>query len=138
MWDLEKLPYTWADGNTYDEIHAYHVLEHLSTQGDYRFFFAQFEEFWRLLKPDGYFAAQVPPWNDEWRDGDPGHRRMINHATLTFLSQAEYRKQIDNANKSKRTSMTDYRWCYKADFGLVIDGEMDDGGTYWFVLRAIK
>ena len=139
VWDLEKLPYTWADGNTFDEIHAYHVLEHLGTQGDYRFFFAQFEELWRILKPDGCLAAMVPAWNDGWAWGDPGHRRIISDESLTFLSQAEYCKQLDNPDKTQRTPMTDYRWCYKADFVRIAQGAMDDDDeTYFFVLKAIK
>src|SRR5215831_67169 len=46
--DLENLPLPFADDH-FDEIHAYEVLEHVGKQGDYRFFFRQFEDFWRIL-----------------------------------------------------------------------------------------
>ncbi len=43
----------FPDDNLFDEIHAYEVLEHVGTQGDYKRFFWQFGQFWRILKPDG-------------------------------------------------------------------------------------
>ena len=118
----------------YDEIHAYHVLEHMGgPPGNYRFFFAQFEEFWRILKPEGYFAALVPSWNGAWAWGDPGHCRIINDEMLTFLSQKEYTRQAG------KTPITDYRFCYKADFIRIASGFVsDDDDTFWFVLKAIK
>jgi predicted SAM-dependent methyltransferase len=54
--DLTKLPYPFED-NTFEEIHAYEVLEHLGQQGDYETFFKQLEEFHRILKPGGWLAA---------------------------------------------------------------------------------
>ncbi len=52
VWDLMELPLPFPD-NEFDEIHAYQVLEHLGQQGDYKLFFAQFSEFWRLLCQHG-------------------------------------------------------------------------------------
>jgi len=34
--------------NTFDEIHAYEVMEHYGSQGDYRGFFTGFRELWRI------------------------------------------------------------------------------------------
>ncbi len=48
VWDLRVHPLSFED-NTFDEIHAYEVLEHLAQQGDYKFFFAEFSEYWRIL-----------------------------------------------------------------------------------------
>lgn len=114
----------------YDEIHAYEVLEHIGRQGDYRKFFDQFAEFWRILKPDGFLFATVPSWNSEWAWGDPSHTRVIAPGTLVFLSQRQYREQVG------KTPMSDFRWCYKADFETVFVRE--DNGAILFVLQAVK
>jgi predicted SAM-dependent methyltransferase len=74
--DLNVLPYPFQD-NTFTEIHAYEVLEHTGRQGDWQFFFDQFYQFWRLLKPDGYLIGTVPMWDSPWAWGDPQHTRVI-------------------------------------------------------------
>lgn len=127
--DLNIIPYPFQD-NTFDELHAYEVLEHLGQQGDYRSFFSQFTEFWRILKPGGYLVATVPAWDSMWAWGDPGHRRIINEGTLVFLSQKEYKNQIG------KTAMADYRFCYEADFDILMTAEKGD--IFAFVLRAVK
>ena len=123
--DLNQLPYPFDD-NMFDEIHAYEVLEHCGTQGDYRFFFNQFEEFHRILKPGGWFVATCPMWDSPWAWGDPGHTRIISPNAIAFLSQETY-LQIGE------TAMTDYRFCYEADFEL---HSMKEETHQWgFVLR---
>lgn len=71
--------------NLFDEVHAYEVLEHLGQQGDALSFFQDFDEIWRVLKPDGFLCATVPSRFSTWLWGDPGHRRTIQPATLMFL-----------------------------------------------------
>jgi SAM-dependent methyltransferase len=124
--DLNQLPLPFGDG-AFDEIHAYEVLEHLGQQGDFRSFFALFEEFYRILKPGGLVLATVPAYNSQWAWGDPGHTRIITAGTLVFLSQDEYKKQVGN------TSITDYRVCYKGDF-VPLYAE-SNGDTFAFVLK---
>ena len=126
--DLNMLPYPFDD-DMFDEIHVYEVLEHCGTQGDYRFFFNQFEELHRLLKPGGYLVGTCPNWDGAWAWGDPGHTRVISPESLIFLSQKEYIKQKEGA-------MTDYRFCYTADFELVTHSEQEH--NWAFVMRAIK
>lgn len=129
--DLEIIPLPFKD-NEFDEIHAYEVLEHTGNQGDYKFFFNQFTDFWRILKPDGFLCATVPKWDSIWAWGDPSHKRIINQGTLVFLSQDDYKKQIDGGV----SPMTDFRYIYKADFKTVY--YRDVGEKLQFVLQAIK
>lgn len=127
--DLNILPYPFDD-DMFDEIHAYEVLEHLGTQGDYRAFFNQFSELHRILKPGGYLIGTSPNWDNVWAWSDPGHTRVISPQSLAFLSQKEYDKQIGV------TAMTDYRGCYEADFDLI--AQKEDEYNFGFVLQAVK
>lgn len=123
--DLNVLPWPFDD-EQFDEIHAYEVLEHLGTQGDYKTFFAHFEEIHRLLKPGGYLLASTPAWDGVWAWGDPGHTRIISEGTLTFLNQ-------DNYDDSGNSPLTDYRNIYRGDFEVV--GSQEQSGSFFFVLR---
>ena len=127
--DLEDLPYPFDD-NSFDEIHAYEVLEHTGNQGDWKFFFDQFSELHRILKPDGIICATVPMWNSVWAFGDPSHKRIISRASITFLYQEEYKKQIGN------TSMTDFRSYWKKDFVPIHMEEREH--QFMFILQAKK
>lgn len=127
--DLNVIPLPFSD-NEFDEIHAYEVLEHCGTQGDWRFFFAQFQDFWRILKPGGYFVASCPMWDSPWAWSDPGHTRQISRYSLPFLRQAEYEAQVG------KTHMTDYRHVYTADFETAAVHEQEH--SWGFVLRALK
>ncbi len=129
VWDLTKRPFPFED-NTFDSCHAYEVLEHLGRQGDFRSFFADFSELWRILKPNGLLVGTSPAWNSKWAWGDPGHTRVISGESLTFLDQTEYTRQIGV------TPLSDYRFCYRADFDPV-HGAID-GDTYCYVMKAIK
>lgn len=119
----------------WDEIHAYQVLEHLGRQGDAVTFFAHFSEIWRILKPGGYLVAEVPSRRSGNLWGDPGHTRAIVAESLMFLSQEQYRLQLDG-EVSTRTTMSDYRHIYGADFKIV--DLHDTTANLAFVLQAIK
>lgn len=129
VWDLRDFPLPFGD-NEFDEIHAYEVLEHTGQQGDYKLFFNQFSEFWRVLKPNGIFVATVPMWNSEAAWSDPSHTRVITPLSLVFLDQKEYEKQVG------KTPMTDFRNIYFADFEKIHNENRT--GTFIFGLRAIK
>jgi len=111
VWDLNELPYPF-EAESFDEIHCYDVLEHLGSQGDYKFFFAQFNEFWRILRPNGIICGTVPKADSVWAWGDPGHTRVITKESFIFLDRRNY-KQIGES------PMTDYRFIYKGDFQLI-------------------
>lgn len=129
LWNLNDLPLPFED-NTFDEIHAIDILEHTGKQGDWRFFFAQFSEFWRILKPNGYICGACPMWDSPWAWGDPGHSRIISKESFVFLDQESYSREVGV------TPMTDYRHVYKADFHMVASHETEH--KFCFVLKAIK
>ena len=108
VWDLNKIPLPFDD-NSADEIHAYDVLEHVGVQGDWKFFFDQFADFWRILRPGGELFMTLPDYRSAWAFGDPGHTRVISQPSLTFLNRRCY-------GQVGTTAMTDYRTYYKADF----------------------
>lgn len=129
VWDLNQIPLPFLS-NSFDEIHAYEVLEHTGRQGDWEFFFAQFSDFWRILKPDGILFAKCPSLRSRWAWGDPSHTRILQPENLLFLSQDEYAARVGV------TPMSDFRRIYKADFKTLHSAE--DGETFMFALQAIK
>lgn len=129
VWDLNRLPLPFAD-DSFDEIHAYEVLEHVGRQGDYEFFFAQFSDFWRILKPNGVLIGTCPLPTSVWAFGDPSHTRIVPKENFVFLDQTEYIRQVG------KTAMSDFRYLYKADFAPVHLSER--GESLGFVLAAVK
>lgn len=128
--DLVSLPLPFDDDFA-DEIHAYEVMEHVGRQGDWAFFFAQWSDIWRVLKPGGVFFGTSPHWSSPWAWMDPGHTRVMGPEMLTFLVQPEYSKQVG------ATPMTDYRFCYRADFDIV-EARVTDSKSFVWALRAVK
>jgi len=129
VWDLEKLPLPFEE-NQFDEIHAYEVLEHTGQQGDFKFFFAQFSDFWRILKPGVILAGTCPSHDSIWAWGDPSHKRIVQAANFVFLDQTEYTRQVGV------TPMSDFRSIFSADFERL--HLADDNGVFSFLLRAVK
>lgn len=129
IWDANVLPLPFDD-DSFDEIHAYEMLEHVGRQGDYQFFFDQWSDFWRILKPGGVFLGTVPLPSSVWAWGDPSHTRVIQRENFTFLVQPQYDAQVGV------TAMSDFRHIYKADFDII--HLRDNGDILEFGLQAVK
>lgn len=127
--DLNITPWP-IESDQFDSCHAYEVLEHLGSQGDYRSFFAHFYEIWRVLKNGGLLFATCPSYKSMWAWGDPSHTRIINSGSIVFLSQEEYDLQVG------KNAMTDFRWLWKGDLRAV--HVEDDGERFTFVLKCYK
>jgi SAM-dependent methyltransferase len=129
VWDLNNLPLP-LENNTFGEVHAYNVLEHLGRQGDAKAFLDFFNEMYRIMRPGSIFCGMVPSDKSYWAFGDPGHTRIINLGTLTFLDQKQYEEQVGV------TCMTDYRYIYHGNFKLAFSEERE--GNLYFVLKIVK
>ena len=127
--DLNEIPLPFDD-DACDSISAYDVLEHVGQQGDWRFFFDQWAEFWRILRPNGCFFGTSPHYSSPWAWGDPGHTRVITAESFTILHQPAY-EQVG------KTPMTDYRKWYDADFDI-LHTHVNEARQLEFVLRAVK
>lgn len=113
VFDLEtieegvELPF---EAETFDEVHAYEVLEHYGMQGDYRGFFLGFAELWRILKPGGRLIGTVPHYRSEWALGEPGHTRVITQGGLMFLTREHYDQLGQTAASDYRKYVAPYWW----------------------------
>jgi len=120
------------ENNTFDEIHAYEVLEHYGTQGDYKGFFRGMKELWRILKPNGFLFGTCPLWNVMWSWGDPGHCRVITYGTLSYLCHDMY-------EDLGKTAATDYsRYIDPCWWEVAHMEEKKEIGGLCFVLRKVK
>jgi SAM-dependent methyltransferase len=127
LWNLNILPLPFED-NSASEIHAYQVLEHTGQQGNWRFFFRQWNDFYRILEPGGLFLAIVPRADGPWAWADPGHTRIMSRDSLIFI----HRPSLIMGT----TTMSDYRSACACDFDYIHVKE--EGDDLAFVLQAVK
>ncbi len=76
--DLEKTPLPFKT-NEFDEVHAYHVLEHIHN------FFPLMDEIWRILKPNGEFYLKVPHAFSLEGMTHPDHKRHFTFGSFIFF-----------------------------------------------------
>lgn len=111
-----KLP---LGDESFDQIHAYNVLEHIGIQGDWKGYFDEFSEYHRILRNNGLFYIIVPIGRDLF--ADPGHKRFFDRNHFSFLCQGFYKKSMDLQSEA-----TDYRWYWKKNFDIVFIDEIEN------------
>ena len=119
--DLDDLPYPIEDSK-FHEIHAYEILEHCGSQGDGDFFFEQFNEFHRILKPGGFMVITVPKWDSEAAFGVPDHKRVLPISIFGHLVEEHY----ENVGKP---GYADYRHLINGYWKVAYTQEMGDAAA---------
>lgn len=100
-WDGEKgtLPYS---GQTVDQIHAYHILEHLSDPRPC------LRECQRVLKYGAHMNIVVPFWCSQTAFDDPDHK--------SFYTEQTFRNMFDDSNYDKDK----HNWELEVVFKLIM------------------
>ncbi len=102
IWNLDcGLPPEFV--NNVDEIHAYHIVEHIGKMGETDMWFAFWAACWNALKPYGKMFVVCPHYLDESAMGDPGHTRLISPQSFIFLDRRTYAR-----NHAQGTAMSPY------------------------------
>ena len=83
---LEKFPYPFKD-NTFEEIIAIHVLEHLDDT------VKVMEEIWRICRNNAKVIIRVPYWNSFESIADPTHKKLFNQYSFEFFDPTKERCQ---------------------------------------------
>ncbi len=81
--DLDIIPYPFPD-NYADEIHMYHVLEHLHTP------IKKMEELHRILKPGGILYLRVPHFSSMGAFTDITHVRPFGYTSFDCFLEGNY------------------------------------------------
>ncbi len=133
LMDLNDIERGWplpVGDESFDEIHAYSVLGLYGTQGDYVGWFAGWREFWRILKPGGYFVGGVPRFPDRWAFGDAATKRIIQPTTLLSLTKEFYEKE---------KGATDYRSLVEPYWWEIVHSKEElEVWAFYFGLKKIS
>lgn len=81
--NLDSFPYPFA-ADSVDEIHAYHVLEHVPDV------MATMEELWRLSKPGATVQIRVPHFSGILAWKDPTHKRSFTSESFGYFGENGY------------------------------------------------
>jgi ubiquinone/menaquinone biosynthesis C-methylase UbiE len=74
--DAHYLPFK---ENSFDEVKAYHILEHLN-------FIEAMDEIYRVLKPNGILHVKTPHPFSPWFYDNPTHKTFITSWSYNFYS----------------------------------------------------
>lgn len=81
--DLNVVPYPFEDDSV-DEIHFYHVLEHLDHP------VRKMEEIWRILKPGGVLHMRTPHFSSMGAFTDITHVRPFGYESFDCFDEDHY------------------------------------------------
>ena len=81
--DLDIIPYPF-ESNSVDEIHFYHILEHLHDP------LKKIEEIFRILKPNGVLYMRVPHFSSLGAFTDITHIRPFGYSSFDCLESDNY------------------------------------------------
>ena len=104
-WDLNLKEWPVSD-ETYDEVRAYDVLEHLDD------IVAVMDEIWRILKPGGKFECKVCGWKNENYWIDITHRHAFTEKSMDYFDpETELGKEYNyyTAQKWKILSVREFK-----------------------------
>lgn len=99
--DLNKIPYPFED-NTFDEILASHILEHLNN------FNQVINELYRIAKPGGIIKVFAPFFLNTKYFGDPDHKIPFSIRTFDNYEYLE-NKKLKFYEKWKLNHQTNYK-----------------------------
>ncbi len=88
--NLNITPYPFDD-NSIDEVHFYHVLEHLDNPIE------KLEEIHRILKPKGILYMRVPHFSSNGAFTDITHKRPFSYFSFDVFDDAAYHNQYSEA-----------------------------------------
>lgn len=81
--NLDSFPYPFA-ADSIDEIHAYHVLEHVPDV------MTTMEELWRISKPGATVYIRVPHFSGKFAWRDPTHKRSFTSESFGYFGENGY------------------------------------------------
>lgn len=80
VWDLDKVPWSCFPNNTYDQIYARDVFEHLQIN-----LIQTLNECWRIAKPNGVLYIKYPLYTSPRIHDDPTHRWAWSDKVLHYF-----------------------------------------------------
>jgi SAM-dependent methyltransferase len=113
--------------NQFDEIHCYNGMMMWGDQGDWRGWFNEWGEYWRVLKSRGIFCATVPDASGEWAWADPGCRRVVHPINLKYLTREFY--------EHKQLPLTNYFNDVKGWWKIIQESKKESSGAYLFLME---
>ena len=81
--DLNTIPYPFKS-NSFNEVHLYHVLEHLEKP------LAVLEELHRIMKKDGILHIRTPHFSSKGAFTDPTHIRPFAIGSFDYFEPSSY------------------------------------------------